>query len=166
MICLQENVCFLHSILLQGLCVSPPVNMCVREWWSMPCRLCFTGRVEEVQAFINQTIYSLPSLLSSPLPQPNPKSFSLLTFFYFSLFFFSLESCPIQIQTEAVYWVCDTPQINTYALFTKMDFLVYNVAPETSSSGQQWRGWWEVWLGSSTVDTTQKGVSQLSKSIA
>lgn len=62
MICLQENVCFLHSVLLQGLCVSPPVNTCVRERWNAPCRLCFTGHVEEAQAFINHN-YLLTSFL-------------------------------------------------------------------------------------------------------
>lgn len=105
----------------------------------------------------SQTIYSLPSSLSSLLPQPNPQSLSLLTFIFFPTFFSSLGSCPIQIQTGAVYWGCDTAQINTLALFTKTDFLVYNAAPETSSSGQQWSGWWEVWLGSRAVDTTKEG---------
>lgn len=88
MICLQENVCFLHSILLQGLCVSPPVNTCVRERWSAPCRLCFTGRVDEAQAFINHKLFThfLPHCQVSCL-NLIPRVFHFLLLFFFLLFF-------------------------------------------------------------------------------
>lgn len=89
MICLQENVCFLHSILLQGLCVSPPVNTCVRERWSAPCRLCFTGRVDEAQAFINHKLFThfLPHCQVSCL-NLSPRVFHFLLLYFFSYFFF------------------------------------------------------------------------------
>ena len=69
MICLQENVCFLHDIQLQGLCVSPPVNTsqrkteCVHASSSVNYRLCVTGS----QAFINHTEFA--SFLTVCLPR-------------------------------------------------------------------------------------------------
>lgn len=47
MICLQENVCFLHDIQLQGLCVSPPVcvSVCDYKCVCMPSHLCVTDCV-------------------------------------------------------------------------------------------------------------------------
>lgn len=69
MICLQENVCFLHDIQLQGLCVSPPANMCVcvcgKDDVSVPCHLCFTDCVELTVLSITQKFaHFLPRFLS------------------------------------------------------------------------------------------------------
>lgn len=49
MICLQENVCFLHDIQLQGLCVSPPVcvSVCDHKCVCVPSHLCVTDCVRK-----------------------------------------------------------------------------------------------------------------------
>lgn len=77
MICLQENVCFLHDIQLQGLCVSPPVyiRVCVWERGSvcMPSHLCFTDCVWKGHRPLSITQNLLTSFLAVCLsPQSNP----------------------------------------------------------------------------------------------
>lgn len=73
MICLHENVCFLHNIQLQGLCVSPPVNkrvcekVCEHAKSSVLQRECVKGS----QASINHTEFSsFPPHCLSPQSKP------------------------------------------------------------------------------------------------
>lgn len=77
MICLQENVCFLHNIQLQGLCVSPPVNIRVCEKDGVCAWLCVLKSHKPLSIMQSLSTSFLAVRLS---PQSNPHTPSLLFF--------------------------------------------------------------------------------------
>lgn len=130
MICLQENVCFLHNIQLQGLCVSPPVNIRVCEKDGVCAWLCVLKSHKPLSIMQSLSTSFLAVRLS---PQSNPHTPSLLFFFW------EVVQSKSKLVLSTVYWSCDTAQINTLVLFTKQTYSYTTLPPnQIPSKSQDW----------------------------
>lgn len=112
---------------------------------SIPCHLCFTGCVEDSQAFINHAEFAhfLPHCPSFGAILP-----TILCF----LFFWEVLQSKSKLGLSAVYWNCDAAQINTLVIFTQQGLLIYNAAPP-SEVKERAGWWWEGWPATSPPPT-------------
>lgn len=123
MICLQENVCFLHDIQLQGLCVSLPVyiygyvsekgGVCIRPVICVLHAVC--ERVTRL--YQSHRICSLPSVCLSLASISTPQSF-------ICDFFCRVIQSKSKLVLSTVYW-----STNKYlSVIYQTDLLIYNAA--------------------------------------